>query len=57
LDCPLREAIAGHYRDQYRVDVAPERIVVTAGSSAALLLALALLVDRDEPSCSPIRHP
>jgi len=44
----LREAIAGHYRDQYRVDIAPERIVVTAGSSAALLLALALLVDRDD---------
>jgi aspartate/methionine/tyrosine aminotransferase len=44
----LREAIAAHYRDQYSIDVAPERIVVTAGSSAALLLALALLVDRDD---------
>jgi len=44
----LREAIAGHYRDRYGVDVGAERIVVTAGSSAALLLALALLVDRDD---------
>src|SRR6478672_8006610 len=44
----LREAIARHYRDHYRVDVAPERIVVTAGSSAALLLVLALVVDRDD---------
>ena len=44
----LRSAIAGHYRDHYGVDVAPERIVVTTGSSAALLLALALVVDRDE---------
>jgi aspartate/methionine/tyrosine aminotransferase len=44
----LREAIAAHYRDQYAIDVAPERIIVTAGSSAALLLALALLVDRDD---------
>lgn len=44
----LRRAIAGHYRERYGVDVAPERIVVTAGSSAALLLVLALLVDRDD---------
>jgi aspartate/methionine/tyrosine aminotransferase len=44
----LREAIARHYRDHYAVDVAPERIVVTAGSSAALLLVLALLVNRDD---------
>ena len=43
----LREAIARHYLDHYDVDVAPERIIVTAGSSAALLLVLALLVDRD----------
>jgi len=44
----LRRAIAGHYAQQYGVEVAPERIVVTAGSSAALLLSLALLVDRDD---------
>ncbi|MFO1317117.1 MAG: pyridoxal phosphate-dependent aminotransferase [Burkholderiales bacterium] len=44
----LRRAIAAHYADHYGVAVAPERIVVTAGSSAALLLVMALLVDRDE---------
>ena len=44
----LREAIARHYADHYGVDVAPERIIVTAGSSAALLLVMALLVNRDE---------
>jgi len=44
----LRRAIAAHYADHYGVSVAPERIVVTAGSSAALLLVMALLVDRDE---------
>ena len=44
----LREAIARHYHDRYGVSVAPERIVVTAGSSAALLLTLALLVNRDD---------
>ncbi len=44
----LRRAIATYYAEHYRVQIAPERIVVTAGSSAALLLTLALLVDRDE---------
>jgi aspartate/methionine/tyrosine aminotransferase len=41
----LREAIARFYYDRYRVRVAPERIAVTAGSSAALLLALGALLD------------
>ena len=44
----LREAIARHYRDHLGVDVDPARVVVTAGSSAALLLVCALLVDRDD---------
>src|SRR5664279_3139993 len=44
----LREAIARHYADHYGVAVSPERIIVTAGSSAALLLVLALIVDRDD---------
>jgi aspartate/methionine/tyrosine aminotransferase len=45
---PLREAISRHYRRFYGLDVAPERIVVTAGGSAALLLTCALLVNRDD---------
>ncbi len=44
----LREAIARHYADHYGVDVSPGRVIVTAGSSAALLLVLALLVNRDD---------
>ena len=36
---PLREAIAGHYREQYGVAVDPAEIVVTTGSSAAFQLA------------------
>ena len=44
----LREAIAQHYLDHYGVEVPAERVIVTAGSSAALLLVLALLVNRDE---------
>jgi aspartate/methionine/tyrosine aminotransferase len=42
---PLREAIARFYRDRYGVEVPASRIVVTAGSSAALLLAFGVLLD------------
>ena len=44
----LRQAIADHYRDHYGAEVDPARVIVTAGSSAALLLTLALIVDRDD---------
>lgn len=41
----LRQAIAGFYRTMHGADIAPERVVVTAGASAALLLLTAALVD------------
>ena len=41
----LRAAIAGWYRQRYGMEVSPERVVVTSGSSAALLLAMGVLVD------------
>jgi len=42
----LREAIAAHYQNVYGLQVAPSRIIVTAGASAALLLACAALVEK-----------
>ncbi|MDI1259225.1 aminotransferase class I/II-fold pyridoxal phosphate-dependent enzyme [Aquabacterium sp.] len=41
----LREAIAGFYQQAHGVNISPERVVVTAGASAALLLLTAALVD------------
>ena len=41
----LREAISGFYQMRYGLDISPERIVVTAGASGALLLALGVLVN------------
>jgi aspartate/methionine/tyrosine aminotransferase len=41
----LRQAIAGFYRTRYGVEVSPERVIVTPGSSGALLLAMAVLLD------------
>lgn len=41
----LREAIAGFYKQAHGLKLDPERVVVTAGASAALLLVTAALVD------------
>ncbi|CAM2141967.1 Aminotransferase [Pararobbsia alpina] len=50
---PLREAIARFYRDTQQLDIDPSRIIVTAGASAALLLACTALVDRDDEVLMP----
>src|SRR5918998_4594526 len=41
----LRERIAKHYKDTYGVSIAPERVVVTTGSSAGFVLAFLSLFD------------
>lgn len=41
----LRAAIAGFYKTAHNVDINPNRVVVTAGASAALLLLSAAFVD------------
>jgi len=41
----LREAIAAYYRQTYRVAVDPERIIVTPGTSPAMFLLFAALLD------------
>jgi aspartate/methionine/tyrosine aminotransferase len=42
---PLREAIAEHYLNTYGVTVSPGRILVTAGTSPAMLLLFGHLLD------------
>jgi aspartate/methionine/tyrosine aminotransferase len=42
---PLREAIAEHYHARYGVDVSPDRIVVTAGTSPAMWMVFAALLE------------
>jgi aspartate/methionine/tyrosine aminotransferase len=36
---PLRERIARHYRERHGLDIAPDRVVATTGSSAGLMIA------------------
>ena len=41
----LRTRISDHYRDTYQVAVAPERIIITSGSSAGFVLSFLALFD------------
>jgi len=45
-DMELREAICRHYLDAYGVSVKPEQVVVTSGTSPALMLVFAALLER-----------
>ena len=49
----LRETIAAHYHARFGAAVSPGRIAVTAGASGALLLTMALYVDRDDEVLVP----
>jgi aspartate/methionine/tyrosine aminotransferase len=49
----LREALARFYADRYALDVAPERIMVTAGASGAFLIAMGALVDPGDELLMP----
>ncbi len=42
---PLRTRISGLYKDWYGLDISPERVVVTTGSSGAFVLAFLTLFD------------
>lgn len=58
----LRRRIARHYAEQYGLAVAPERIVVTTGSSGGFILAFLALFEPGErvaiasPGYPPYRH-
>ena len=41
----LKQKLSEHYQQAYQVDVDPDRIVITPGSSGALLLSLACVVE------------
>ena len=49
----LRERISGWYAQRFRLNISPERIVVTAGASAALQLACLALIDAGDEVLMP----
>ncbi len=42
----LRETIARHYRENHALEISPDRIIVTSGSSGAFILLFAALLER-----------
>jgi len=44
----LREAIAEHYNNKYGVEVSPEQVIVTSGTSPAMLLVFSALLSPGE---------
>ena len=50
---PVRERISQWYRQRFGVEVPPERIVLTAGASAALQLACLALIDAGDEVLMP----
>lgn len=58
----LRERIARHYRDTYRCDISPDRVVVTTGSSGGFILAFLSMFEPGDrvavtvPGYPPYRH-
>jgi aspartate/methionine/tyrosine aminotransferase len=44
----LREAICKHYWLTYRVRISPDRVIVTSGTSPAMLLIFAALLEKDD---------
>ncbi len=44
----LRERIAMYYKEKYGVDISPERVVITTGTSGAFLVAYSIVADGGE---------
>jgi aspartate/methionine/tyrosine aminotransferase len=49
----LREEIARHYWQKYRVEISPAQILVTSGTSPALLMIFAVLLEKGEELILP----
>ncbi len=52
----LREEICRHYYERYKVEISPERVIVTSGTSPALVLIFGALLDAGEEFILPDPH-
>lgn len=52
----LREAISGYYKNTYGVEVDPDQVLVTSGSSPAILLIFAALLEPGDQVILPNPH-
>jgi len=49
----LREAISAYYKSKYNVEVSPDRILITAGTSPGMLLVFSALMERGDEIILP----
>lgn len=49
----LREAIAAYYKKKYNVEISPDRILITAGTSPGMLLVFSSLMERGDEIILP----
>jgi len=49
----LREEISGYYKKTYSVDISPEQVVVTSGTSPAMLLVFAAILEAGDGVVMP----
>ncbi|KYH33780.1 pyridoxal phosphate-dependent aminotransferase [Neomoorella mulderi] len=52
----LREEIARYYQRKYGVSISPDQVVVTSGTSPAMLLTFGVLLERDDEVILPDPH-
>ncbi|MCD6485879.1 MAG: pyridoxal phosphate-dependent aminotransferase [Syntrophobacterales bacterium] len=52
----LREAICEHYFTKYGVDISPDRIIVTSGTSPAMFLLFSALIEKGDEVIIPDPH-
>jgi len=53
---PLREAICEHYAEKYGVEVSADQVLITSGTSPAMLLLFSALLERGEEVILPNPH-
>lgn len=49
----LREEICRHFHNEYKVGIKPEQVIITSGTSPAMLLIMATILDPDEQVILP----
>lgn len=47
-DLPLRSAICDHYQEAYNVSVSPDQVIVTSGTSPAMMLVFSALLEMED---------
>jgi len=52
----FREAICEHYRDQYGVAIEPDQVIITAGTSPAMMILFSVLLNPNDEIIIPDPH-